>query len=74
MLTKGSIIVETTTPISGKLADPAFRHARAVKAARSRTTIGYHVQAVIDRAHELTPELAAELAAAITVKTARPGR
>lgn len=73
MLTKGSSIVETT-PLRGSITDPAFRRARAVKAARSRTTIAYYVRAVIDRADEVTPELAAELAAAITGKTSGPGR
>lgn len=68
MLAKGSSTVETTCPVTGKLTDPAFRRARAVKAARARTTIAYHVQAVTDRAHELTPELASQLAAILAAR------
>lgn len=54
------------TRYPGKLADPAVRHARAVKAAQARTTIDYHVRAITRRADELTPQHAAELARALT--------
>lgn len=41
---------------SGKLADPEFRRERARKAAKARTSLDHHVQAVIDRAPALTAE------------------
>jgi hypothetical protein len=41
-------------PATGKLADPAWRAERARKAAAARTTLAAHVQAVVDRAPELT--------------------
>jgi hypothetical protein len=39
---------------SGKLADPAVRHERAVKAARARTTVDAHIKALVDAAPPLT--------------------
>lgn len=48
-------------PYAGRLADPDFRHQRAVKAAFARTTLEAHIRAVVDRAPELTPGQRAEL-------------
>lgn len=50
-----------STEYNGKLADPGFRHQRAVKAARARTTVDAHVRAVVARAPELTDEQRSEL-------------
>jgi hypothetical protein len=47
--------------LSGKLADPEFRHDRAVKAGRARTTLAHHVQQVIDRAPALPNDVVEEL-------------
>lgn len=49
-------------PITGKLADPAWRAERARKAANARTTADAHIKAVVDRAPELTPAQLARLA------------
>jgi hypothetical protein len=44
------------TTWTGKLADPAFRRARATKAARASHSLGAHVRAIVARAPELTDE------------------
>lgn len=36
--------------------DPEIAHRRAVKAARARTTVNYHVTKLVERADELTGE------------------
>lgn len=55
--------------LNGKLADPAFRHERARKAARARTSIDHYVRAIVDRAPELTDEQRARLAALLPPST-----
>ncbi len=49
-------------PFNGRLADPEFRHRRAVAAATARTTLEAHIRAVVDRAPELSPEQCDQLA------------
>ena len=49
-------------PYSGRLADPEFRHQRAVKAATARTTLEAHIRSIVDRAPDLTPEQRQRLA------------
>lgn len=46
---------------TGKLADPEYRHQRAVKAARSRTTPDAHIDALVRSAPPLSPEQAQKL-------------
>jgi hypothetical protein len=41
---------------TGKLADPQWRHDRAVKAATARTSTDAHITAIEDRASELDAE------------------
>jgi hypothetical protein len=49
------------TRLAGKLADPQFRHERAVVAARKRTSLAHHVQKVIDKAPALSDDVVEEL-------------
>ena len=37
-------------------ADPAYRHARAKKAAERRHSLDTYIKSIVDRAPELTPE------------------
>lgn len=43
-------------PYAGRLADPEFRHRRAVTAALARTSVDAHIRALVERAPSLTPE------------------
>lgn len=47
---------------NGKLADPDFRHQRAKKAARARTTVDYHIAQVVDAWPTLTETQRSRLA------------
>lgn len=49
----------------GKNADPEFRHERARKARAAQNSPEAHVRAIEQRADELTPELAARIAAVV---------
>jgi hypothetical protein len=51
--------------LNGKLADPTFRKNRARKAARARTTVDHHIQALVDAAPPLTSEQRDKLAAVL---------
>jgi hypothetical protein len=42
-------------PLTGKLADPAWREERARNAANARTTVEAHIKALVDAAPKLTP-------------------
>ena len=59
--------------LSGRLADPQFRHQRAQKAARTRTTLAHYINSIVARAPELTPEQRDRLAT-ILRPTPRTGR
>jgi hypothetical protein len=52
-------------PVTGKLADPAWRAERARNAAVARTTTEAHIKAIVDRAPKLTPAQYEALALAL---------
>jgi hypothetical protein len=43
-------------PLTGKLADPQFRRARASKAARASHSVDAHIRALVDAWPPLTPQ------------------
>lgn len=43
-------------PLTGSLADPDFRHRRAVHAAKARTNVDHYIQQLVERAPELTSD------------------
>ncbi|HZX05680.1 hypothetical protein [Kribbella sp.] len=51
------------TRSTGKLADPEFRQARALKAARARTSVEHHIEKLVEAAPALTPSQRDQLAA-----------
>jgi hypothetical protein len=52
---------------TGKLADPAWRHERARKAALARTSTDAHIRALVEQAPPLTAEQRARLAVLLHV-------
>jgi hypothetical protein len=57
----------------GKLADPAFRHERARKAANARNSVDAHIRALVDAAPKLTAEQAAQLRSLLPAAMRRAG-
>ena len=49
-------VAATIVAMTSKLEDPAWRSARARKAAATRTSLEHHIAKVVDRAPELTSE------------------
>ena len=59
------------TPLAGKLADPEFRHRRATKAAKARTSADHHITRLADAAGDLTDEQARRIVAVLNLWAGR---
>ncbi len=51
--------------LAGKLADPQWRHNRAVNAGKARTTVDHHVAAIVRNKDSLTEQQRAEIRGAV---------
>jgi len=55
-----------TPALTGSIDDPDFRHRRAVHAAKSRTTVDHHIDAIVASAPSLTAEQADRLSSLLS--------